>query len=67
MADGTAQCWGRGGRGEIGDRTTTDHFKAAPVMLPLLATAWKAFNCAKFITDPCQSNTNSVKVAQITL
>src|SRR6185295_9033306 len=38
---------------------------AAPVMLPLLATAWKAFNCAKFITDSCQSNTNSVKVAQI--
>jgi hypothetical protein len=32
-----------------------------------LATAWKAFNCAKFMTDPCQSNTNSVKVAQITL
>jgi hypothetical protein len=33
----------------------------------LFATAWKAFNCAKFMTDPYHSNINSEQARQISL
>jgi alpha-tubulin suppressor-like RCC1 family protein len=33
LNDGSAHCWGRGNRGQIGDLTTADHFKPAKVVI----------------------------------
>ncbi len=57
MADGFVTCWGRGNRGQLGNKATADHARTVPVMLPDRVTAIAAGTehaCAVLVTGDVQ-------------